>query len=590
MNMKVPNIGLEKHSNRIKKDRSPRKLVEAFQALSNQILQVANQGPLRLHFQQEVSQMILNFSGADEVELWLKDHGKYFRSILKRSSSSSLCCRMIPSVQNERGDIIPERDDDSDLICLCNHLLRSQVERSPRLTKNGSFLIVDSKKPLSLRLKSFNKWHIRKFILGGSHPSLFLIPLWVNQQSVGLLQLKSNRRNFFKKEEIGLYESLARSLEIAAAHRDAQIDLRERVKELTCLYRIAHLGSQPGLTLEGILEEVVRILPSAWLYPEITFARIMLDGHSYTTSAFIEGKWKQATDIVVSQKIRGQVEVFYVEERPELDEGPFMREERHLLDTVAREVSIIITRKEAEREKERLENQLRHADRLATIGQIAAGVAHELNEPLGNVLGFAQLALKYRELPKQAEMDIQKILTAALNAREVVKKLLIFARQMPPRKTGVNLNRLVQEGLRFFESRCAKEGIELVCSLSPDLPEISADPSQLNQVIVNLMINALQAMQPGGKLTIQTLTGRERVSLIVEDTGTGMDEEVMRQIFTPFFTTKDVGQGTGLGLPVVHGIVTSHGGSIKVESKPNQGSRFEIQLPITISREIEGEQ
>lgn len=588
--MKEPNIGLEKHSNRIKKDRSHRKRVEAFQALSNQILQVANQGPLRLHFQQKVSQMILDFSGADEVELWLKDHGKYFRSIIKKCSPSSFFYRIIPSVQTERGEIFPGQDDDSDLICLCNHLLRSQVGHSSKLTKNGSFLIVNSKKPFSLRLKSFHKWHIWKFVLGGSHTSLFLIPLRVHQQSVGLLQLKSHLKNFFKKEEIGLYEGLARSLEIAAAHRDAQIDLRERAKELTCLYGIAHLVSQPGITLEGILREVVRLLPSAWLYPEIASARIILDGHSFTTAAFVEGKWKQTSDIVVDQKIRGQVEVFYDEERPELDEGPFMREERHLLDTVAREVSTIITRKEAEREKAMLENQLRHADRLATIGQLAAGVAHELNEPLGNILGFAQLALKCPELPKQAELDIQKILTASLNAREVVKNLLIFARQMPPRKTRVNLNRLVEEGLHFFELRCAKEGIELICSLSPDLPEISADPSQLNQVIINLMINALQAMQPGGKLTIRTVAGIEQVSLIVEDTGVGMDEKVMRQIFTPFFTTKEVGQGTGLGLPVVHGIVTSHGGLIKVESKPNHGSKFEIQLPINVSHEREAGQ
>jgi len=109
----------------------------------------------------------------------------------------------------------------------------------------------------------------------------------------------------------------------------------------------------------------------------------------------------------------------------------------------------------------------------------------------------------------------------------------------------------------------------------------------LNQVLVNLIVNALQAMPTGGRLTIQTLAGKENVSLIVEDTGIGMNEEVIKQIFTPFFTTKDVGQGTGLGLPVVHGIVTSHGGSIKVESRLNQGSRFEIQLPVMRSQDIE---
>ena len=577
----------ENRSNRIKKNLSYRKLVEEFQALSNRILQIANPGALRPHFQREVSRMILDFSGADEVELWLKDHGKYFRSVVKRHPKKPFLFGIRSSAQNENGEIIPGPDDDPDLICLCNNIVRGQVEPSPMLTENGSFLTANSKKPFSLRLKPFRKLHAREFKVGGHHPSLFLIPLLVNQQSIGLLQLKSNSRNYFKKDKIELYEGLARSLEIAAAHRDAQIDLRERVKELTCLYGIARLVSQPGITLEGILRGIVELLPSAWLYPEVAYARIVMDGHSYSTPHFREGRWKQTADIVVNEETRGQAEIFYVEERPELDEGPFLKEERNLLDTVAKEVAIIIVRRRAEQEKLELQEQLRHAERLATIGQLSAGVAHELNEPLGNILGFAQLTKKCPGLPQQAELDIEKILTASLNAREVVKKLLIFARKLPPRKTKVNLNQLVEEGLHFFESRCANEGIELLRSLSPDLPEIPADPAQLNQVIVNLIINALQAMKTGGRLTIRTLAGKEHISLIVEDTGNGMDEEVMKQIFTPFFTTKDVGQGTGLGLPVVHGIVTSHGGSIKVESKLNQGSRFEIQLPVTGSPEVE---
>jgi len=157
---------------------------------------------------------------------------------------------------------------------------------------------------------------------------------------------------------------------------------------------------------------------------------------------------------------------------------------------------------------------------------------------------------------------------------------MLFARQMPPQKTQVNLNHTVKESLYFLESRCAKEGIKVIRFLSPDLPEVTADPAQMTQVFVNIAVNAIQAMPSGGKLTIRTSSSQKFVSLIVEDTGVGMEEKIIKQIFLPFFSTKDVGQGTGLGLPVVHGIVISHGGSINVESQVGQGTRFEVQLPI----------
>jgi signal transduction histidine kinase len=357
--------------------------------------------------------------------------------------------------------------------------------------------------------------------------------------------------------------------------------LRERVKELTCLYGIARLVVEPGISLEEILQGIVELLPAAWLYPEIASARIILDDRSYVTPAFQNGIHKLVAEIVVSEQRRGTVEVVYGEEKPELDEGPFLKEERHLLDTVTREVALIIKRREAEEEQLRLQAQLQHADRLATIGQLAAGMAHELNEPLGNIIGFAQLAKKNTGLPAQADQDIDKILNAALAAREVIRKILIFARQKPPQKVKVHLNQMVEDGLSFLESRCARQRVELIRDLSASLPKVSADPIQLNQVLVNLVINALQAMPEGGRLTVRTLQGKNTVSLIIQDTGAGMREEVMKQIFTPFFTTKDVGQGTGLGLPVVHGIITSHGGSITVSSKVDFGTKFEIRLPIS---------
>jgi len=356
--------------------------------------------------------------------------------------------------------------------------------------------------------------------------------------------------------------------------------LRERVKELTCLYEIAELSSRPGAARQEVLQGIVELLPRAWQYPEVCVAQIVLDGRTYRSPGFRDGVRRQGADIVLGGRRRGIVEVSYVEERPELDEGPFLREERELINAVAGQVALILARRKAEEDQARLQEQLRHADRLATIGVLAAGVAHELNEPLGGILGFAQLAKKCPGLPQQAKGDLERIEAASLHAREIIRKLMVFARQTPPRKALISLNQAVEDGLYFFAARCAKNGIELVRDLASGLPEIVADATQLNQVLANLIVNAIQAMPEGGTLTIQTAPHKRFVTVAVEDTGCGMSAEVLEKMFVPFFTTKGVGEGTGLGLSVVHGIVTAHGGRIRVKSKVGQGSRFEVQLPL----------
>lgn len=360
--------------------------------------------------------------------------------------------------------------------------------------------------------------------------------------------------------------------------------LRERIKELTCLYDIAKVASQPNASLDAILSGIVKVLPSAWQYPKAACARLVLDGAAYTSGNFPATCQKQSAEIVVNSKPRGVIEIGYAERPPDSGSDLFLVEEQHLLDEVAHQTALIIECKQAEEDRLKLCDQLRHADRLATVGMLSAGVAHELNEPLGNILGFAQLAKKCGGLPEAAKQDIEKIEKASLHARQIIQKLLVFSGQVPAEKKPVNLNEVVQDGLYFFHARCAKEGIEMVCDCCQLLPIIFADPVQLNQVVVNLVVNALQAMSGPGTITVQTQVVDHHVRLVVQDTGPGMSKELLDKIFVPFFTTKDVGQGTGLGLPVVHGIVTAHGGTIYVDSKIGTGTRFEIQMPIQTPR------
>ena len=550
--------------------------------MSSRILQLATRGLLRIDFLREVSEILLTSSQCDLVAIQLQEHDNCYRTEMQRRHKPLFHYQVVP-FREEMGRLRGGgRKQDLPLEEWRSALMgRGRSSALPPLTGNGSLWTGDVQSLLKNRPPAPKKTSGQLSHAQGGFQSLTMIPIMEDRKKLGLIEMRSAHPNFFSKDQIEFFEGIAQVLGVALIHRITQVKLRERVKELTCLYGISQWVGRLGVSQEDILYGIVALLPPAWLYPEIASARIILDGRTYASTNFQEGCHQQRAEIIANGNHRGVVEVTYSELRPEIDEGPFLREERSLIDTVAKEVVLLIERLQAEEERIKLQDQLRHADRLATIGQLSAGVAHELNEPLGSILGFAQLAIKSAELPQQTIQDLEKIVAATLHAREVVKKLMLFSRQLPPRTDKVDLNQMVEDGLYFLEARCIKAGIELVRDLHPDLPKVTADPSQLHQVLVNLVVNALQAMPEGGRLTIRTMACNNHVSLIVEDTGSGMSREVMQQIFIPFFTTKEIGEGTGLGLPVVHGIVTAHGGSIKVESEVGHGSRFEILLPVS---------
>jgi two-component system NtrC family sensor kinase len=537
--------------------------------LSDQIFEYANLGLPRTDFLQEVSDLLIQFFDCDAVELWLEEAGTQARCETTRRPKRSFRYRLIRGVKKKGGKIIPVLQDDSRLEDLCWDVLLGKIDpgASP-FPRNDVF------------------WVLESFPL---YPSLAVTPLRVGSRRIALLILKSERKGYFAAKDMAPCGRVAQNLGMALMNQRAQAALQERIKELTCLYQIAQVMEHPQTSLDEVLRSVVEALPPAWQYPDIASARIIFDQRIFVAPNFRDSGYIQKADLVVQGKWRGSVEVVYAGEKPDIHEGPFLKEERRLIDTIARQVSLFVEQKETEEEKELLQEQLRHADRLATIGKLAAGVAHELNEPLGSILGFAQLAKKTAGMPKQAEQDLDRIVSASLHAREVIRKLMLFARQMPPRRTGLNLNQVVKEGLYLFEARCARQGIELSLSLEPGLPDIHADSTQLTQVMTNLVINAIQAMPKGGRLSVVTWSDADSVCLRVEDTGEGMSPEVKKQIFMPFFTTKEVDQGTGLGLAVVHGIVTAHKGIIKVDSQVGRGTRFEIRLPLALNHTKEKE-
>jgi signal transduction histidine kinase len=557
-------------------------LAKEFSGLTREILRSANQGVRRIEFVREVLHLLVEFSEVDEIGIRVNDGKRFFCGTLRRGDPASYHFDMV--TRKLRGEPEPAAcpGDTPGLSLLCQRVMLGNLGLlSPQFTANGSFWTDDTSKPILL--SSPEGWVETN--IGATHRSLAIVRFTVSEDSHGLVLFWAQEPAVFRRYDIGFYEGVVQTIGVALADRRAQAALRERVKELTCLYGIDRVLERPGMTLGENLQEVAALLPPAWLYPEIASARITVDGRSYVAGDFTDGYGVQSSPIVVRGRLRGAVEVCYSRPMPELDEGPFLKEERSLIDAVAKQLALVLEHQQVEEERIGLEAQLRHADRLATIGQLAAGVAHELNEPLSSVLGFGQLLLKTPDLPLSAARDVEKVVSAALHAREIVSKLMLFARQKPPTKTRVALNELIHEGLYFLAARCARSGIELVRVTAEDLPDIVADPGQLHQVLVNLVVNAIQAMPNGGRLTIRTTHEDGHVVLAVEDTGIGMSEEVRRQIFVPFFTTKGVGEGTGLGLPVVHGIVTGHAGRIEVSSEPGRGTTFRVLLPVKGSEE-----
>ena len=260
----------------------------------------------------------------------------------------------------------------------------------------------------------------------------------------------------------------------------------------------------------------------------------------------------------------------------------------------------ITERKRMEADQERLEGQLRRAQRIEAVGELAGGIAHDFNNILTAILGNVELALdraRDQSGPESAELlsELQEIELSAKRAAELTGQLLAFSRRQVSKPRVLDLNGVLLQMERMLR-RLITEEIELRVEASADLKRVRADPGQWQQVIMNLVVNARDAMPDGGRITLATANAMAHatvgfeatskgltphVALTVIDTGVGMDDETMERIFEPFFTTKAPGQGTGLGMAVVYGIVRQSGGQIRVRSKPGVGTEVEILLPAT---------
>jgi len=313
---------------------------------------------------------------------------------------------------------------------------------------------------------------------------------------------------------------------------------------------------------------------------------------------YVPGDWLARSELCVPMKVGERV--IGVLNAESLEPHHFTSDDQQLLQTLADQAAVALENAHLYENLQAQMTALQEAqarlvqtEKLAAIGELVAGVAHELNNPLTSIIGFAQL-LQYSDVSEEARRDLSKIVAQARRTSNIVRGLLDFARQRPPERKPVQINDVLAGTLDLLSYELRTHNVDWTTHFAPDLPLTMADPYQLQQVFVNLVNNARQAMSTahgGGHLTITTeLTPSTFINhrpgaapvirVIIQDDGPGIPPDELPRIFDPFFTTKPPGEGTGLGLSVCHGIVSEHGGHIWAESEPGQGATFFVELPV----------
>lgn len=410
--------------------------------------------------------------------------------------------------------------------------------------------------------------------------SLALVPLVRRGEPIGIVAMVSRTPGAFSPNDISRVESMSDMLSVALANAELVEDLRQAESRFRTLFRAAPdavLTVQLGGRIQeanDYVREVVGLDPAA------VVGRDLIE--------FVAPKDQRRMREALTAAFAGmpaRLEVDVLRQRPG-DEPPEPRvvalAARRLPETDPPTILIIGRDTTGERE---MRARLMETERLAAVGELVAGVAHEVNNPLSSISAFAQLLLRDETLTAQQRESVDVIRSETGRASQVVRDLLAFARRSSPHREALDLNQVVERTVRLRNYQLTSSGVKTVIDLSPEIPAVLGDARQLQQVVLNLVTNAIQAMAGvgGGTLSLATRVDGGRVMLEVGDTGPGIAPNLRARVFEPFFTTKPEGEGTGLGLSVSYGIVTAHGGTITLTDE-GAGARFVVALPAVEER------
>jgi two-component system NtrC family sensor kinase len=411
------------------------------------------------------------------------------------------------------------------------------------------------------------------------HPdtrSQLCVPVISNNNVVAVLNAESSRLNRFNEDDVRLFVAIA--AELAVALENAR--LFEEIRAAEANYR----------DLFDNANDLIFILDSNLRVSSVN--KVTLKSIGYQLDEVIGAPLTQfAQPDHLSRLYRLLKERLASPEAPTIFELPIVGKsgQEILLEITMRiqrqgrkPVGIHCIARDITQRRE-LEKQLQQTEKLSATGKLVAGVAHELNNPLTSIIGYATL-LQKSELPADTKEDLEIIFRQAQRARIIVRDLLTFARKFDLESVAIDVNEIIKFSVSLLKSQLQSHSVEVTTHLDSTIKKTMGDPHQLEQVFVNLIINAVQTLQSEPEPRQLTIESKQRngvIQLRFADNGPGIPERIINRIFDPFFTTKDVGQGTGLGLSICFGIISEHKGAIRAENSPRGGAVFHIELPIS---------
>lgn len=354
--------------------------------------------------------------------------------------------------------------------------------------------------------------------------------------------------------------------------------LKERVKELTCLYKISKIISQSNRIEKKVLKQILFTTKNAWRFNTDATVEIIIENYHLSTSKIIEENIFQTSIITVGNRNAGSIKVYYP--KNQYTQNNFLKDEQNLLDTIAFEIGNYLEKFKNLEKEALLRRSAERIDRLTILGEMTAGIAHELNTPLGNILGFAELIKKHNTDPT-IDSDISIVINSVIYSREIVKKLMFFSCEIPQDLKLAKIKPILLFALSSLKQNFEKKQIKIDVISKDDQITARIDSVQITQVLFNLLINAIHASPHKSTIRISIDNDSENILIEIKDQGTGIPENIKKRIFEPFFSTKPISDSCGLGLSVVHGIIKNHNGEILVKDNIPVGTVFTIKLPIT---------